>query len=185
MAKFPINIGSSFEIDTDVWHLRVEVVEGMQAAGQVERSREGVRVRVSGEVMRQKGAEAWLYGVVAEELRRRGKVYLVKRTQELAREYGLKVGRVTVKNVVSRWGSCSSLGNVNLNLWLMLFDAELIDLVIKHELTHLTHMNHGAAFHALLNERCGGKEKQLEQRMKEELRRIRASEDKKRARSSG
>lgn len=47
----------------------------------------------------------------------------------------------------TRWGSCSSKGNINLNAMLMQYPIKCIDYVITHELCHLIELNHGAAFY--------------------------------------
>ncbi len=69
--------------------------------------------------------------------------------------------RLSLKNNVSNWGSCSVKRNINLNINLINLPEHLIRYVILHELCHLVYMNHGAQFHALLDSVCGGREKEL------------------------
>ena len=69
---------------------------------------------------------------------------------ELAAEQGLIVRRVTVKELKSRWGSCSSIGNVNLNARLLFLSPGLMRHVLLHELCHLDEMNHSPAFYERL-----------------------------------
>jgi len=88
------------------------------------------------------------------ELRAAAKAYLPGRLRELAAEHGFTVNQVRIKHNVSNWGSCSSKGNVNLNLNLMRLPAELQDYVMLHELCHLRYLNHGPEFHALLESLC-------------------------------
>lgn len=64
---------------------------------------------------------------------------------------GLPMPSLRVKALRSRWGSCSSRGNINLNLWLVREPDACIDYVIAHELCHLLEMNHSQRFYALLS----------------------------------
>ena len=57
-------------------------------------------------------------------------------------------GRVTIRNQKSKWGSCSSKGNLNFNCLLMLTPPEVLDSVVVHELCHLKEMNHSPRFYA-------------------------------------
>lgn len=88
------------------------------------------------------------------ELRRQAKAYLPLRLAELAAEHGFSYNQVRIKHNVSNWGSCSSKGNINLNLNLMRLPSELRDYVMLHELCHLKYLNHGPEFHALLESVC-------------------------------
>ncbi|MFT3984512.1 MAG: SprT family zinc-dependent metalloprotease [Lachnospiraceae bacterium] len=54
--------------------------------------------------------------------------------------------RIAVKNVKTRWGSCSAKGHLNFSVKLVMAPASIIDYVIVHELCHLLYMNHGPEF---------------------------------------
>jgi hypothetical protein len=71
---------------------------------------------------------------------------LGSRLQELAKIHGFKYNRVFFRNQKTRWGSCSSQNNINLNLRLIHLPQELIDYVILHELLHTRIKNHSRQF---------------------------------------
>lgn len=98
----------------------------------------------------------WGHELVTNVLRLRATEELPRRVAAYAGRYGLRYNRVVIKNVRTRWGSCSSLGNINLSLWLMLAPEPLVDYVVKHELAHLNEMNHGPRFWAEVDRMCGG-----------------------------
>ena len=85
-----------------------------------------------------------------ESLRRQAKAELPSRLAELAARYGFTYNRVSIKHNATNWGSCSSKGNINLNLTIMRLPRVLQDYVLLHELCHLRHQDHGHGFHLLL-----------------------------------
>ena len=89
-------------------------------------------------------------GESVDTLRAGAKAALPPRLRALADRYGFTFHRVTIKHNTSNWGSCSSKGNINLNLNLMRVPRPLQDYILLHELTHLKHADHGPAFHARL-----------------------------------
>jgi predicted metal-dependent hydrolase len=87
---------------------------------------------------------------VEEAWRIEAKLYLPKRTDELAKINGFRYNKVTIKRASTRWGSCSSQNNINFNLQLMRLPPHLTDYVILHELVHTTEKNHQSPFWDLL-----------------------------------
>ena len=98
-------------------------------------------------------------------MRAQAKASLPPRLAELAARHGFVYKRVFIKNNVSNWGSCSSLGNINLNLRLVTLPQELQDYVMLHELCHLKYLNHSREFHTLLESVCPG-HRELARQMK-------------------
>ena len=76
------------------------------------------------------------------------KAVIPARVAHYAALLGVEYGRITIRTQKTRWGSCSSKGNLNFNCLLMLAPPEVLDSVVVHELCHRKHMNHSAAFYA-------------------------------------
>ena len=68
--------------------------------------------------------------------------YLPNRLIYLSKYHDLEFNRVTIKNIRSRWGSCSSKNNINLSAYLIRLPNHLIDYVLLHELAHIKVKNH-------------------------------------------
>lgn len=69
-----------------------------------------------------------------------------QRVRKYATIIGVTVGRITIRNQKTRWGSCSSKGNLNFNCLLMLCPEEVRDYVVVHELCHRKELNHSTRF---------------------------------------
>ncbi len=59
---------------------------------------------------------------------------------------GKPIGEIRIKEQKSRWGSCSSQGNLNFNWKIVMAPDEIIDYLVVHELCHRLHMNHSKEF---------------------------------------
>ena len=81
------------------------------------------------------------------ELRKKAKDYIPGRVSYYAQIMGIKYNKIYIRAQNTRWGSCSTNGNLNFNCLLMLTPPEVIDSVIVHELAHRIHMNHSKAFY--------------------------------------
>lgn len=89
-----------------------------------------LRIRDGTHVWLQQQAQAWFQRRMAWFLEREG----------------LQINRLRLSSAATRWGSCSSDGNIMLNWRLIHFEPDIIDYVIAHEIAHLREMNHSAAF---------------------------------------
>ncbi len=74
------------------------------------------------------------------------------RCLELAQKHSFQPNKISLRWVISRWGSCSILGNISLNVKLIMALPEIADYVIIHELAHLKHHNHSAEFWSLVQQ---------------------------------
>lgn len=101
-----------------------------------------------------------------EKLRKQAKTQLTAELHQLATQHHLTVNKVTIKNNKTNWGSCSTKGNINLNIRLMLLPPHLRQYIMLHELAHLKHLNHSPEFHTYLNALCNGHEKALSQELR-------------------
>jgi predicted metal-dependent hydrolase len=73
-----------------------------------------------------------------------------RRARPLALSIGRKIGRVSVRDTKSRWGSCSSSGNLSFSWRLIFAPTAIVDYVVAHEVAHLAEMNHSPRFWRLV-----------------------------------
>ena len=84
-----------------------------------------------------------------EELRtlaEKARTDLTERTARFAPYIGVTYGKISIRHQKTKWGSCSSKGNLNFNCLLMLAPEKVRDYVVVHELCHRKQMNHSPAF---------------------------------------
>lgn len=86
----------------------------------------------------------WLIGEARSDFKRSVDVHSAR--------LGLKAKRITIRDQVSRWGSCSSTGNLSFSWRLVMAPPSILDYVAAHEVAHLREMNHGPGFWALVEE---------------------------------
>ena len=79
-------------------------------------------------------------------LREKARVLLTERVQYYAPIIGVNYNQIVIRAQHTRWGSCSSKGNLNFNCLLALVPPEVLDYVVVHELCHRKELNHSERF---------------------------------------
>lgn len=77
-------------------------------------------------------------------------VVVPERVEHFAAIMGVHYNRICLKEQKTRWGSCSSLHNLNFNWRLILMPPRILDYVVVHELSHLIELNHSPQFWAVV-----------------------------------
>ncbi|MEB3361735.1 MAG: M48 family metallopeptidase [Synechococcaceae cyanobacterium] len=78
-----------------------------------------------------------------------------QRVRDWAHKLGVTVAWLAVRPMRHKWASCSSGGQLHFNTDLLQLDPELWDVVIVHELLHLSIPNHGKLWKALMSAHLG------------------------------
>ena len=151
-ARMPVSAAMAFVVEKREWILRA-------LRRQSERIRNSVE---NGKIAGVPSDPSEL-----ERMRETARAILVPKLEAAARRHGFAYGRVAIKNNVSNWGSCSALGNINLNMRLILLPEHLQEYVILHEMCHLRHPDHGPGFHAMLDSLLEGRENALRRELAE------------------
>lgn len=91
---------------------------------------------------------------ISEEERRRyisiARDIFTAKTAYYASIMHVSYGRISIREQKTRWGSCSSAGNLNYNWRLIFAPEEVLDYIVVHELAHRREMNHSKAFYAIV-----------------------------------
>ena len=94
---------------------------------------------VSGDIL-------FLHRRVKDYIKKEAKKEFLRISQEFAKKINCKIESVSIKDTKSRWGSCSSLNNINYNWRIALAPASVINYLIAHEVSHLKHLDHSYMF---------------------------------------
>lgn len=121
------------------------------------RAGRGVNIRVQGESEPELhifGQEAAVARRVADFLKKEAKATIEPMALALAAQTGRRIKSIRFKDTTSRWGSCSSDGNLSFSWRIMMAPPKVIAYLVAHEVAHLTEMNHGPKFWALCEKLC-------------------------------
>lgn len=70
---------------------------------------------------------------------------------KISQDMGLKINKITLRKMKTRWGSCSSLGNISINMRLKYLPESLIKYVVHHEVCHLKIRKHNHHYWCLVS----------------------------------
>lgn len=146
LAKLPAHeiLGSGSIIPFEGQELQIE----WRAGGSRTVKREGDRLIVGGpEEMVKARTLRWLRAEAARTLE--------AETRAVALRAGVTVGRVRVGDPRSRWGSCSSGGDIAYSWRLILMPPAVREATVVHEVAHRLHMHHGPEFHEAVERLLG------------------------------
>ena len=112
------------------------------------------------------GIKRTISSVIGRAMDVQAHALLLPFAQQIADELGLQPAGFEVGRGMRKLGHCTTKRIIQLSRNLMFLPEVLVRYIICHELAHLTHMNHSLQFHALCNQYCGGKEKELEKQLR-------------------
>jgi predicted metal-dependent hydrolase len=92
------------------------------------------------------GAAPHLHRRLTDFLRREARSDLESASRRYADALNVKIASISVRDQVSRWGSCSSAGALSFSWRLILAPAYVLDYLAAHEVAHLVEMNHSRKF---------------------------------------
>ena len=103
-------------------------------------------VRLDGSILIVSGGAEFLHRRIKDYIRKTAEEEFYKLSTPLADKIGCKINGICIKDTKSRWGSCSTLNNINYNWRIALAPQYVIDYLMAHEVAHLKHQNHSANF---------------------------------------
>jgi len=98
------------------------------------------------------GKKEFLHRRVKDYLKKQAQIKLWSLSKQQADKINCRLKDVTIKDTKSRWGSCSSLHNINYNWRISLAPKFVIDYLVAHEVSHLKHQNHSDEFWKCVSE---------------------------------
>lgn len=140
--RCPKSYIDAFVAEKQTWIQRkLEEIRQQEAERERARSREGCNAFL----LPGTAAEEAVYRAQAADIFARKAAYYAARM-------GVTFNRITIRDQKTRWGSCSSKGNLNFNWRLVLAPVPVLDYVVVHELAHRREMNHSSRFWDIVEE---------------------------------
>ncbi len=124
--------------------LRIEVIEQPLKVIGIRKEENTLQIRIPS------GYSVDLHKLVEEWLRKQAASMLEEQVEYYSKKMNVTYNRITIKDQKTRWGSCSSKGNLNFNYRLIMAPMKVIQYVVVHELAHRVHMNHSGEFWGLV-----------------------------------
>ncbi|MFA6252550.1 MAG: SprT family zinc-dependent metalloprotease [Candidatus Paceibacterota bacterium] len=81
----------------------------------------------------------------------KARIFVAERIKQINQTYGYKIGKISIRNQKTRWGSCSGRGNLNFNYKIIFLPDKIADYIIAHEICHIKEMNHSQKFWDLVS----------------------------------
>lgn len=120
----------------------------------------GKRIEVVGDEILVPGSEETVGRRLATFFKHLARDHLASASDRYAADLGLRYNRISLRDTRSRWGSCSSAGGLMYSWRLIMAPQDVLEYVVAHEVAHLRHMDHSAAFWAQVRELYGPYESQ-------------------------
>lgn len=114
------------------------------------RATEGDVVWIQGSKLYVKGRDELIHGRVKRFLQQHAKDTFTARSHFYAKQLDTCFSKITVRDTTSRWGSCSSSGNISFSWRLIMAPEHVMNYVVAHEVCHLREMNHSMRFWQLV-----------------------------------
>jgi len=101
---------------------------------------------ISGDILYISGESDFIHRRTKDFIKKQLMPILQQKVKEKSTTLGYTYKRISIKDTSSRWGSCSSQGNLSFCWRIALAPVEVLDYLVAHEVGHLKHMNHSPQF---------------------------------------
>lgn len=143
LAAVPLDKTIRFGGTVDYLGVNVPIVRG-----------QGRKVVYDGDALRVPAGDDMVGARVAAYLKLQARLRLVAASESSADRLGVSFSRITIRDTRSRWGSCTSAGNLMYSWRLVMAPPEVLNYVAAHEVAHLIEMNHSNRFWAQVARIC-------------------------------